>query len=287
MLEHLDVIKEISEYISTETGCNIIICGEGGTIIEATLKERIGNIHSGGEKILSGIIDEARISLEQEETDKSIGLDTRAGYNYMIEVEGKRIGSIGIAGNPDTVKPIVRIASKTIALYMTHYLKEKRQEERNRQINSKISEQIEHVSAAVEELAAGAQEIDATSKSMENIAMTALKKTDETDDILKIIRGIADRSNMLGLNAAIEAARAGEMGRGFSVVAEEIRKLSVNSKDSVTIVSRVLNEIRSVVGAISEAITDTCKVTEQQADALQSVNDNLLEIQRIAEDLNK
>lgn len=287
MLENIDVIEEISRIVSTETGYNLIICGEGGKIIEATLKERIGRIHGGGEKIVSGVIDEALITAEQEERDRELGLDTRKGYNYPIEVEGKRIGSVGIAGDPGIVKPIVKIASKTISLYITHYLQQKRQEEKNCLINSKISEQIEQVSAAIQELAAGAEEIDANSKSMENIANTALQKADETDGILKLIRDIADRSNMLGLNAAIEAARAGEMGRGFSVVAEEIRKLSANSRDSVLTVSSVLGEIRAVIDTISEAVSSTSRVTEQQAEALQSVNDNLLEIQRTAADLNK
>ncbi|WP_028306363.1 methyl-accepting chemotaxis protein [Desulfitibacter alkalitolerans] len=287
MLENIDVIEEISKIVSNETGYNIIICGEGGKIIEATIKERIGRIHGGGEKIVSGVIDEALITAEQEERDRELGLDTRKGYNYPIEVEGKRIGSVGIAGDPEIVKPIVKIASKTISLYIAHYLQQKRQEEKNRLINSKISEQIEQVSAAIQELAAGAEEIDANSKSMENIANTALQKADETDGILKIIRDIADRSNMLGLNAAIEAARAGEMGRGFSVVAEEIRKLSTNSRDSVLTVSSVLGEIRAVIDTISEAVSSTSRVTEQQAEALQSVNDNLLEIQRTAADLNK
>jgi len=70
------------------------------------------------------------------------------------------------------------------------------------------------------------------------------EKTRHVNQISSIITGIAHRTNLLSLNASIEAARAGEAGRGFSVVADEIRKLAENSGESAEEISKLINEIQ-------------------------------------------
>jgi methyl-accepting chemotaxis protein len=77
---------------------------------------------------------------------------------------------------------------------------------------------------------------------------------DKIKNMASTVKGIADQSNLLGLNASIEAARAGEHGRGFSVVASEVRKMADTSKHSVEDISAQLNQITKSVAVMSEMV---------------------------------
>ena len=82
--------------------------------------------------------------------------------------------------------------------------------------------------------------------------------SEEITKIVGLIGAIAEETNLLSLNASIEAARAGEMGRGFAVVASQIGNLAKTSADSVEHITKLINEIRSLVGdAVQQAADST------------------------------
>ncbi|MGE6629862.1 methyl-accepting chemotaxis protein [Bacillus sp. NPDC077027] len=97
--------------------------------------------------------------------------------------------------------------------------------------------------------------IDKSVKQAESVIKALETKSKDINQILGVINGIADQTNLLALNAAIEAARAGESGRGFSVVAEEVRKLAVQSASSAKEIENLIKEIVQDIDTSQEVFT--------------------------------
>ncbi|GCD11195.1 methyl-accepting chemotaxis protein [Clostridium tagluense] len=106
-----------------------------------------------------------------------------------------------------------------------------------------------------------------------------------TDDIIKFIEGIAKQTNLLGLNAAIEASRAGELGKGFGVVASEIRKLSGSSTQSITEINTILKSIKDSVGKVEKIIGIAMTSAEKQEQELTQIIHSVKELNKSAETL--
>lgn len=145
---------------------------------------------------------------------------------------------------------------------------------------------LTEVSAAMEEIAASASEISQNQNILNKEIETVQENAQEINNVLSFIKEIADETKMLGLNAAIEAARAGEMGRGFGVVAEEIRNLSDQSKQTVVQIKELTDRIHTSINDTKEVSNATVTTTEQEAAATEEVNASIEEMTGLAEELD-
>ncbi|WAT79959.1 methyl-accepting chemotaxis protein [Bacillus safensis] len=145
----------------------------------------------------------------------------------------------------------------------------------------------------VEQTVGQMKTIDHSVKEAEGVINGLEHKSKDITNILGVINGIADQTNLLALNAAIEAARAGESGRGFSVVAEEVRKLAVQSSDSAKEIEKLVNEIVSEIEtsqnmfkAVNEEVKNGLTITDQTKESFSQINEQTAEIAARINEMN-
>jgi len=143
------------------------------------------------------------------------------------------------------------------------------------------------IASVIEELATSASNIHTNELELNKDIEQIINLSEEINEVSSFIKEIADETKMLGLNAAIEAARAGDAGRGFGVVAEEIRKLSEQSKSTVPKIKQLTDSIKSKVNDASERSQISLASSQEQAAATQEITASVEEITSISEELNK
>lgn len=104
------------------------------------------------------------------------------------------------------------------------------------------------------------------------------ESSEKINDIVKLIADIATQTNLLSLNAAIEAARAGEAGRGFSVVAEEIRKLAETSESSVKSIAELNHKIQKLISNTIDKTQESTESIKESIDLIQIASDTFQNI---------
>lgn len=146
------------------------------------------------------------------------------------------------------------------------------------EISQVIFSSLEQTNANTRDISKGAQKLFSMIDDISNFSKMTEEKLNKTDNTLELIKKIASQSNLLGLNAAIESSRAGEQGKGFSIVASEMRKLAVNSKKSSEEISFELAEMRKQVESIQNNVIQVLSIAESQAAAIKEITSILEEI---------
>lgn len=136
---------------------------------------------------------------------------------------------------------------------------------------SKLTHASSEQSSQLGESAAAIEQMSSSMYSISEKAEEVTKQSDDIKNVISIIKDIADQTNLLALNAAIEAARAGEHGRGFAVVADEVRSLAERT-------SKSLGEIETNTNILVQSINEMSEALKEQNEGINQVNTSVNEL---------
>ncbi|MGZ4166675.1 MAG: methyl-accepting chemotaxis protein [Solirubrobacteraceae bacterium] len=253
--------------------------GDLTATVHADGSPELGELAGSLNTMVSGL---AEISREIQAGVQEIGIsagDILSAVNRHTDSAGEQ--SAAISRTSATVNELRAAADDTA--------------QRARHVARQASDSVAVSDAGTEAVAAIADAMEEIRRRVDGIAQEILTLSDRTQQIGAItatVNELADRSNLLALNASIEAARAGEHGRGFAVVAEQVRRLAEQSKAATAQVETILTDVQEATAAAVGASEQGTKVVDdglvlagRAGEGIRSLTDTIREASAAAEQI--
>lgn len=198
-------------------------------------------------------------------------------HNYLP----KNVAGIAIEGNLVPIKDNDEVIGCLIFTYSVEG------KEKVTQIAEQFKESVNNIDNSVHDIINGTEKLADMLKDMNNLTSDVNSAVNSTSEVINNIEKNASLSNILALNASIEAARSGEAGKGFSVVATEMRKLATDSGDSAKAIKETLDNIENCLENIVNSISNANNVANNYTESIKYIKSMLEKAISLSDDLEK